>query len=258
MHAVVGRCTGLHTVPRLRECRVNCVEVVVRMAPGGGCCRRRWGVAGRGSGSRSVALGNGALAVAGLRRRYGRRRGVGGVERRRCVGGRLDLRRARLRLEDGVVTKTLAFALLAVAAHGVGFVALWVGFTSAQSRDAGGVRAWCACLVARLWWWASFLSPRVSRRAARSVRQSGVRAIGGHTHLYASLSARQTACLGATLDFLFVAAARQHARVALRWQLVAHRIKLGRAHAVVGNVERGRGVARVRIVLGHYVRWGQR
>jgi hypothetical protein len=37
----------------------------------------------------------------------------------------LYLRRARLLLEDGVVTQTLALAFLAVPAHRVGFVALW-------------------------------------------------------------------------------------------------------------------------------------
>lgn len=157
------------------------MEVFVRPAWG----RRRCGcrsVAGRGGGrSRGVALRNGTLAIAGLRRLGGRRRGVGGVGGRWwCVGGGLDLRRARLRFEDGVVAKTLAFAFLAIAAHGVGFVAL-----------------------------------------------------------NASFSARQTARLGAALDFLLVAAARQHARVSLGRQLIAHRIELSRAHAVVRHVVNG-------------------
>lgn len=98
--------------------RVNRVEILRRMCAA--CCRRVGGVS-RG-GCWSVALWYRTLAVRG---------GVGGGwgrwgSRVWCgrVGSGLYLRRAWLLLEDGVVAKTLAFALLAVAAHGVGFVAL--------------------------------------------------------------------------------------------------------------------------------------
>jgi hypothetical protein len=91
-------------------------------------CRRlsRRVTGGRG---RSVALRHGTLAVG---RRVGSR--CGRWRRRvRCwrgIGRRLYLRWAGLLLEDGIVAKTLAFALLAVSARGVGFIALGEGDVS--------------------------------------------------------------------------------------------------------------------------------
>lgn len=66
------------------------------------------------------------------------------------------------------------------------------------------------------------------------------------THLDSPLAAGQAAGLGAPLDLLLVAAAGEHARVALGRQLVAHGIVLGRPHVhLLGGVR----VARRGVVL---------
>lgn len=115
MHAVVWRRVGLG------EGRVDGVEVFGLVAGTGGGCGRSVACRRRG---RRVALGHWRLAVGG-RGRWGRcgRRG-GRVRCRGSVGSGLDLGRTRLLLEDGVVAEALTLALLAVPAHGVGFVAL--------------------------------------------------------------------------------------------------------------------------------------
>ena len=52
------------------------------------------------------------------------------------VGCRLYLRRARLLLEYGIVTKTLALALLAITTDGMGLVALERGCCQQVSRTS--------------------------------------------------------------------------------------------------------------------------
>lgn len=94
-------------------------------------------------------------------------------------------------------------------------------------------------------------TPHASRRVCQS------QAIEVRTHLDSPLTAGQATGLGAPLDLLLVTAARQHALVALRGQLVAHRrIVLRGPH--VHRLPWVR-VARRRVVLLHCVlRRGQR
>jgi hypothetical protein len=115
--AIHGRISG-------SEGRVDgrAVEVVVMRGRGTGR-RSRGCVAGVGSGR--IALGN-LRAVLG--RSGGGRRGGRDVGLVRCgVGSRLEIGGAWLLLEDGIVAHAFAFALLAVATHGMGFVALQGG-----------------------------------------------------------------------------------------------------------------------------------
>lgn len=118
--AVVLR-LGVHTRSGgSSESRVDGVEGLGVVGRTGGSCGGC--VAGRRG--RRVTLGDLTLVICG------RRWGLGGHGRRRgmlcwsSVGRGLYLRRAGLLLENGVVAKTLAFALLAISAGGMGFVAL--------------------------------------------------------------------------------------------------------------------------------------
>lgn len=171
MHTVVRRRVRLHSLTCLRERRVNGVELVRLMSSAGGRCSRR--VAGRRG--RGVALGYRTLAVCG---RCGRGRNgcrVGGVRCRHRVGCGLYLGRARLLLENGVVAKTLAFAFLAVSAHGMGFVALLGG-----GREVSGMRAQTEVVELRL--------ERSRFEVARLDRDHGARA------------SRDTSCLPMACD----------------------------------------------------------
>jgi hypothetical protein len=80
------------------------------------------------------------------------------------------------------------------------------------------------------------------------------RAIDVRTHLYSSFATRQTARLCATLDLFLMTPTGQHALVALRRQLVSHRIEL-RAH--VAHVHRlpVLRMSWMSIVLRHTVLW---
>lgn len=118
MHSIVG---GLAVHGRVggREGRVyrGAVEVVVLGMDRCRCGRRRRIASGGGG---RVSLRH--LSAVRCRGRRGRPRRRGLV---RCrVGCRLNLRWAGLGLEDGVVAQAVTLALSAVAAGGVGFVAL--------------------------------------------------------------------------------------------------------------------------------------
>jgi hypothetical protein len=134
VHAVVVRLVRLECWVLLREGGVYRVEVAGLVFSTGGRCgsrvpRRR---------GRSVALGHGTLAV--CRRRWRGRCGRCACRMgcRRRIGSGLYLGWAGLLLEDGVVAKTLALALLAVSTHGMGFVAL-SRFTLAHVQVRGEV-----------------------------------------------------------------------------------------------------------------------
>ena len=89
----------------------------------------RRGGAGRRSRGCVAGVGSGRIALRDLRAILRRSRGGRGGGRdvglvRRCVGSRLEVGGAWLLLEDGIVAHALALALLTVATHGMGFVAL--------------------------------------------------------------------------------------------------------------------------------------
>jgi hypothetical protein len=121
-HTVVLRLARVHSRGRgSSKRRINGVEVALCVVSARSrcsrrvTCRRSWSVT---LGHRTV--GESSRGWRGGGRYWGSRR----VRRRGRVGGRLNLSRTRLLLEDGVVAKTLAFALLAVSTYGVGLVAL--------------------------------------------------------------------------------------------------------------------------------------
>lgn len=119
MHAIVLWLAMHRGIRSSSEGRVNggAVEAVVLvMARTGRGWRRRVGTRS----SRCVTLGD-LSSVGGCSRRSGR--GYRDLMRRR-IGCWLDLRRAGLLLENGIVAQALALALLAIPADRVGFVAL--------------------------------------------------------------------------------------------------------------------------------------
>lgn len=118
--AIVGR-LAVHGRVCSGEGRVDGRAVEILVVRGRG--------AGGGSSGSVAGVGGGRVALgylrAVLRRGRGRRRGGGHGGLVGCgVGSGLEVRRARLLLEDGVVAHALTFAFLAIATNGVGFVAL--------------------------------------------------------------------------------------------------------------------------------------
>lgn len=178
----------------MRQCRVYGVEVALLMF----ATRSRSGSrVPRGRGRR-VPLGYRTLTVIGggrCGRRCACRVGCG-----RGVGSRLYLGGTGLLLENRVVTQALSFALLAVPAHGVGFVALsgrWLAHeqvssdVGARCRKFARNRRSCICSPQRRCCEAKCCSPLNSSVAAQPVasdtREVGLEEFG----FLARLSKRQ-------------------------------------------------------------------
>jgi hypothetical protein len=120
VHAVVVWLVRLESWVWLSESGVYGMEVAGLVFST--CSRGSSRIPGRRG--RSVALGYWALAICRRRRRGRRGRCARRVGCGRGIGSGLYLGWAGLLLEDGIVAKTLALALLAVSAHRMGFVAL--------------------------------------------------------------------------------------------------------------------------------------